>query len=58
MIYIFAPEGWLVEGHPLPNCLPTNCAFGDSDLDSLYVTSEDGKLFRATKTGYKGHQRF
>ena len=58
MIYIFAPEGWLVEAHPLPNCLPTNCVFGDSDLDSLYVTSEDGKLFRATKTGYKGHPRF
>ena len=36
----------------------TNGVFGDSDLDSLYVTSEDGKLFRATKTGYKGHPRF
>ncbi len=58
MIYIFSPEGCLVRAYPLPNCLPTNCAFGDSDFDSLYVTSKDGKLFRATKTGYKGHQRF
>lgn len=58
MIYIFSPEGCLVRAYPLPNCLPTNCAFGDSDFDSLYVTSEDGKLFRATKTGYKGYQRF
>ena len=58
MIYIFSPEGCLERAYPLPNCLPTNCAFGDSDFDSLYVTSEDGKLFRATKTGYKGYQRF
>jgi len=48
----------VIETHPLPADVPMNCAFGDSDLSSLYVTTEDGSLLRAQKTGQRGHQVF
>ena len=54
MIYVFSPDGSIKESHLLPECLPVNCAFGDADKDSLYVTTEDGLLLRAVKTGSKG----
>lgn len=47
MIYIFAPNGRVLETHPLPCNRPTNCTFGDADLRTLYVTSIEGHLFRA-----------
>lgn len=46
MIYVFAPNGRVLETHPVP-ATPTNCAFGDRDLQTLYVTSSDGCLYRA-----------
>ena len=46
MIYIFAPTGRVLETHPLP-ANPTNCCFGDADLQTLYVTAFDGCLYRA-----------
>jgi gluconolactonase len=58
MIYVFAPIGSIKESYSLPEGLPLNCAFGDSQHDSLYVTTADGKLFRAIKTGSKGLIRF
>jgi gluconolactonase len=58
MIYVFAPDGSIKASHPLPESLPTNCAFGDAEGDSLYVTTEDGLLLRATQTGSKGLSRF
>ena len=45
MIYVFAPDGRVLEVHPFP-INPTNCAFGDEDLQSLYVTAIDGYLYR------------
>jgi gluconolactonase len=47
MIYIFAPNGRVIETHPLPCDRPTNCTFGDADLRTLYVTSIEGHLLRA-----------
>ena len=47
MIYVFAPNGRVLETHPIPANRPTNCTFGDADLRTLYVTSTDGHLFRA-----------
>lgn len=47
MIYVFAPNGRVLETHPIPAHRPTNCTFGDADLRTLYVTSTDGHLFRA-----------
>ena len=47
MIYVFAPNGRVLETHPLPCNRPTNCTFGDADLRTLYVTSIEGHLMRA-----------
>ena len=46
MVYVFAPSGRVLETHPVP-VAPTNCTFGDEDLQSLYVTAFDGCLYRA-----------
>jgi gluconolactonase len=53
LIYVFTPGGRVLETHPVP-ADPTNCAFGDADLASLYVTTADGSLYRARKTGRRG----
>lgn len=54
MIYVLAPNGRVLETHPFPEGLsPTNCAFGDAGLTTLYVTANDGSLFRAA-TDKKG----
>jgi hypothetical protein len=34
------------------------CAFGDAALDSLYVTSGDGCVYRAVATGRHGYKRW
>ena len=47
MIYVFAPNGRVLETHPVPEDRPTNCAFGDDDLQTLYVTTIEGWLLRA-----------
>jgi gluconolactonase len=47
MLYVFSPEGDVLETHPVPVDRPTNCSFGGSDLRTLYVTTIDGHLFRA-----------
>lgn len=47
MIYVFAPNGRVLETHPLPCQRPTNCTFGGPDLQDLYVTSIEGHLLRA-----------
>ena len=54
-IYVFSPTGDVLEIHTLPTKRPTNCAFGDDDLRSLYVTTVDGHLFR-TRTEIQGHE--
>ena len=47
MIYVFAPNGRVLETHPVPEDRPTNCTFGDDDLQTLYVTTIEGWLLRA-----------
>lgn len=46
MIYVFSPSGRILETHPIQS-RPTNCTFGDKDLQSLYVTTTDGFLYCA-----------
>lgn len=46
MIYVFTPNGRVLETHPMP-VNPTNCSFGDGDLQTLYVTTVTGELYRA-----------
>jgi gluconolactonase len=53
-ITIFSPDGRIIEEHPLPAGQPTNCAFGGPDLDVLYVTTIDGRLYRVANTGRRG----
>jgi len=52
-IYVFGPDGTVLERHDVPCRRPTNCAFGGADLSTLFVTSIDGHLFRA-RTGRRG----
>lgn len=57
MIYIFAPNGRVLETHPVPANRPTNCTFAGDDLSVLYVTSIDGQLLRA-QTDRRGRLLF
>ena len=46
MIYIFSPEGEILDSHAVPANRPTNCAFGGEKMSSLYITTTDGHLFK------------
>jgi len=56
MVYVFAPSGRVLETHPLSDSMPTNCAFAEADLSTLYATGADGGLYRAetSRTSYLG----
>ena len=56
MIYVWTPDGRVLETSPMPVGVdsPTNCAFGDPDQRSLYVTTIGGHLLRAQNTGLRG----
>ena len=47
LIYVFAPNGRVIETHPVPCIRPTNCCFGGPDRSTLFVTSAEGHLFKA-----------
>lgn len=57
MIYVFAPDGTVLEQHPVPAKRPTNCTFTGPDLSTLFVTTTEGHLFRA-ETNRRGHLLF
>jgi gluconolactonase len=38
-IYVFSPAGELLEFVPIPRDETTNCAFGDDDLKTLFITA-------------------
>jgi gluconolactonase len=57
MIYVLSAAGALIDKQPAPCELPMRVAFGDAGLSSLYLTSGDGKLYRAKETGHKGAHR-
>ena len=57
LIYVFSAAGALVDKQPAPSDLPMRVAFGDADLSGLYLTSGDGKLYRAKDSGRKGKKR-
>jgi len=54
MVYVFSPEGRPLAAEPVPEGEPTNCAFGDADLSTLYVTTSDGRLYAVRDSGRKG----
>lgn len=55
MIYVFAPNGRVLETHPVPVDRPTNCTFAEPGLNVLYVTTGGGELFRVAGTGRRGY---
>lgn len=56
-IVVISPGGTILETHPAPADLPMRCAFGDTGLDSLFVTAGDGGLYRAKDIGRRGLKR-
>ncbi len=60
LIYVFAPSGRVLETHPVPYTRasekPTNCAFGGADMDSLFVTTGEGHLYRVRDPGRHGRR--
>ena len=52
-VYVIAPEGGLVEFIPVPIDMVTNCAFGDDDLKTLYITA--GHKLWSIRTATPGH---
>lgn len=54
MFYVFNPKGRVLDTHPYPDDIPTNCCFGGSDLSTLYTTGGGGNLHRVETelTGY------
>ena len=57
MLYVISASGTILESHPSPTDCPMRCAFGDSDLSALYLTSASGELFRARNIGRRGCAR-
>ena len=56
-VYVLSAAGSVVEKHAAPADLPMRCAFGDSDLSSLYLTTGGGELFRAKNAARRGVKR-
>jgi gluconolactonase len=53
-VTMFSPDGRILATQPAPADLPMRCAFGDAGLDSLYLTTGAGQVFRARSTGLRG----
>ncbi len=58
LIYVFSPTGRILETHSVPADQPTNCAFGDTDLRTLYVTTGGGNLYRVRNAERQGSLLF
>ena len=48
MLYVFSPQGRVLETHPIRSERATNCCFGGADMKTIYVTTGGGHLFRAS----------
>lgn len=53
-VAVFAPDGRVLEEHPVPAGRPTNCTYGGADRTDLYVTTISGHLYRVCDTGRRG----
>ena len=58
LVIVVSPSGAILESHPLPVDMPTRCAFGDANLESLYVSTGQGDVYRAVATGRRGLRRW
>jgi gluconolactonase len=50
LVHVFSPAGAVIETHPLPGDAPNRCCFGGAGLDTLFVTTAGGELYRAKAT--------
>jgi len=48
LVYVFSAQGAVIESHEFPADLPNKCCFAGPGLDTLYVTTGGGHLYRAT----------
>jgi sugar lactone lactonase YvrE len=46
----------VIESHPFPADCPNRCCFAGNDLDTLYVTTGGGELYRAKTAGRQGRR--
>jgi gluconolactonase len=56
LVHVLAPGGAVLESHPIPADVPNKCCFGGPDLDTLYVTTAGGQLYRAHAGGRRGRK--
>jgi gluconolactonase len=56
LVHVFSPSGAVIDTHPIPADLPNKCCFGGPDLDTLYVTTGGGQLYRARTTDRRGRK--
>ena len=54
-IYVFEPDGLVRATHRTPAESPTNCTFGGSALNVLFVTFSTGHVYQVKNTGMTGH---
>src|SRR5262245_12824689 len=54
LVTVYAPGGAVIESHPFPADLPNRCCFGGPRLDTLYVTTSGGHLYRAATGARRG----
>jgi gluconolactonase len=52
-VYVITHDGDLLQFIPVPTDMITNCAFGDADLKTLYITA--GHKLWSIRTGVAGH---
>jgi sugar lactone lactonase YvrE len=58
LVMVMSPTGTILESHPIPGDKPARVAFGGKALDTLYICTLAGELFKVTGTGLKGYKRF
>ena len=54
-IYVYESDGLVRSTHRTPADSPTNCTFGGTGLDILYVTFATGHVYEVKNTGMTGH---
>ena len=55
MIYEFEPSGRVIQTHKTPVDSPTNCTYGGTSLNTLFVTFAGGEVYKVDETGHSGH---
>ena len=53
-VYVFSPEGKLLQKIETPGSKPTNLEFGDDDLKTLYLTEVETNSLYKIKTTISG----